>query len=136
MPELNELSKHIMVEETKEGLNIDIVDQDGRSMFPEGSKEPHERTRYLIQKIAGPLRAALYRTSITGHTSGSQGSRLPENGMWNLSVGRLMPCVEFLEEEGYPSENISRSLAKPIPIRFFRKIHLSQKSAHDHYSDT
>ena len=54
MPELNELSKHIMVEETKEGLNIDIVDQDGRSMSHEGSKEPYERTRYLIQKIAGP----------------------------------------------------------------------------------
>jgi hypothetical protein len=43
MPELAEASKHIMVEETKEGLNIDLVDQEGRSMFPEGSKEPYER---------------------------------------------------------------------------------------------
>ena len=40
MPELAEASKHIMVEETKEGLNIDLVDQEGRSMFAEGSKEP------------------------------------------------------------------------------------------------
>ena len=32
--------KHIMLEETKQGLNIEIVDQDGRSMFPEGRKEP------------------------------------------------------------------------------------------------
>src|SRR3977135_2526845 len=29
MPELTEASKHIMVEETKEGLNIDLVDQEG-----------------------------------------------------------------------------------------------------------
>ncbi len=36
MPELTEASKHIMIEESKEGLNIDIVDQDGRAMFPEG----------------------------------------------------------------------------------------------------
>src|ERR1700686_2626875 len=35
MPELTEASKHIMVEETKDGINIEIVDQDGRSMFPE-----------------------------------------------------------------------------------------------------
>ena len=28
MPELTELSKHIMFEETKEGLNLEIVDQD------------------------------------------------------------------------------------------------------------
>ena len=33
MPELTEISKHIMFEETKEGLNLEIVDQDGRSMF-------------------------------------------------------------------------------------------------------
>ena len=34
LPELTEVSKHIMIEETKQGLNIEIVDQDGRSMFP------------------------------------------------------------------------------------------------------
>src|ERR1043165_2294193 len=28
MPELTELSKHIMIEESKEGLNVEIVDQD------------------------------------------------------------------------------------------------------------
>ena len=33
MPEIAEASKHIMVEETEEGLNIEIVDQDGRSIF-------------------------------------------------------------------------------------------------------
>ena len=41
-----------VVEETKQGLNIENVDQDGRSMFPEGGKEPYERTRKLLQKIA------------------------------------------------------------------------------------
>ena len=57
MPDLTEVSKHIMIEETKQGLNIEIVDQDGRSMFAEGSKEPYERTRKIIQKIAVPLEA-------------------------------------------------------------------------------
>src|SRR6202521_814036 len=72
MPELTEASKHIMVEETKEGLNINIVDQEGRSMFPEGSKDPYERTRRIIEKIAVPLKSLPYRISITGHTSASQ----------------------------------------------------------------
>ena len=112
MPELNELSKHIIVEETKDGLNIDIVDQDGRSMFPEGSTEPYERSRNLIQKIATPLRAALYRISITGHTSGSQGSRLSENRLWDLSAGRANAVRKILEDEGYPSENITKVAGK------------------------
>ena len=54
MPELTEASKHIVFEETKEGLNINIVDQDGRSMFPEGSKEPYERTRTIIREDRRP----------------------------------------------------------------------------------
>ena len=112
MPELNELSKHIIVEETKDGLNIDIVDQDGRSMFPEGSTEPYERTRNLIQKIAGPLKAALYRIAITGHTSGLHESREPAYGGWGLSVGRANAVRQILEEEGYPSENISKVAGK------------------------
>src|ERR1700748_3951889 len=69
MPEMPEISKHIMFEETKEGLNLEIVDQDGRSMFPDGSKTPYERTRRLIQKLAAPLKATPLRISIVGHTA-------------------------------------------------------------------
>ena len=106
MPELAETSKHIMIEEHTEGLNIEIVDQDGSSMFPEGSKEPYERTRKLIQKIAGPLKDTPYRVSIIGHTSASQ--TLPQAGHdpWKLSVGRANTVRQILEEEGYPSVNV------------------------------
>src|ERR1700747_2788083 len=70
MPEMTEISKHIMFEETKEGLNLEIVDQDGRSMFPDGSKVPYERTRRLVQKLAGPLKGTPLRIPIVGHTAG------------------------------------------------------------------
>src|ERR1700688_2288703 len=106
MPELTEASKHIMVEETKEGLNIEIVDQNGRSMFPEGAKEPYERTRVIIQKLAGPLKATPYRVSITGHTSATRTAPQPGNGPWNLSVDRANAVRQILEEQGYPSANV------------------------------
>ena len=61
MPELTEVSKHVMVEETKDGLNVEIVDQDGRSMFPDGSKEPYERTRRSHPE-AQPARSRAPRT--------------------------------------------------------------------------
>src|SRR6202030_3857961 len=83
MPELTETSKHVMIEETREGLNVEIVDQDGRSMFPEGAKEPYERTRVIIQKLAGPLKATPYRVSITGHTSATHTPPQPDRGPWN-----------------------------------------------------
>jgi len=57
MPELTEISKHVMFEETNQGLNLEIVDQDGRSMFADGSKVLYDRTRRLIEKLAAPLKA-------------------------------------------------------------------------------
>jgi chemotaxis protein MotB len=105
MPELTEASKHIMVEETKEGINIEIVDQEGRSMFAEGSKEPYERTRRIIEKLAAPLKATPYRVSITGHTAASKTPPRPDYGPWNLSADRANAVRQILEEEGMPSAN-------------------------------
>jgi chemotaxis protein MotB len=102
MPELTEASKHVMIEETKEGLNVEIVDQDGRSMFPEGSKEPYERTRKVIEKIAAPLRATPYRISVTGHTSSSRAPARPGYGPWELSADRANVVRRILQEEGVP----------------------------------
>ena len=107
MPELTEISKHLMIEETKDGLNIEIVDQDGRSMFPDGGKEPYERTRRLLKKIAGPLKAAPFRVTITGHTAAT---RLPKRvgyGPWDLSADRANAVRRILEEEGLPGDNIA-----------------------------
>ena len=103
MPEITEASKHIMVEETKQGLNIEIVDQDGRSMFPEGSKEPYERTRKLIQTIAPALKAMPYRVSITGHTASTKVPPQPGYGPWELSADRANAVRQILTGEGLPS---------------------------------
>src|SRR6266540_4441609 len=102
MPELTEVSKHIMIEETKNGLNIEIVDQDGRSMFPEGSKEPYERTRRVIEKLTTTLKATPYRLSITGHTAASKNPPRPDYGPWELSADRANAVRRVLEEQGVP----------------------------------
>ena len=103
MPEMTETSKHIMIEETKEGLNIEIVDQNGRSMFPEGSKEPYERTRRVIQRLAGPLKATPFRISVTGHTSATRMPAPPAYGAWELSADRANAVRKQLESDGVPT---------------------------------
>ena len=106
MPELAEASKHIMFEETREGLNIDIVDQEGRSMFPEGSKEPYERTRRIIEKLAEPLKATPYRIAITGHTSASRSA--PRAAITGRGIFRRtapMRCVRFWRRKGFRAAN-------------------------------
>ena len=106
MPELTEMSKHIMFEETKQGLNLEIVDQDGRSMFPDGSKVPFDRTRRLIQKLAGPLKATPLRLSIVGHTAAGFVPSRSDYGAFDLSADRANAVRQILEREGLPASHI------------------------------
>jgi chemotaxis protein MotB len=103
LPDITEVSKHILLEETKQGLNIEIVDQDGRSMFADGSKEPNSRTRALLQKLAPSLKAMPYRLSIIGHTSATPVPPQPGYGPWELSADRANAVREILAGEGIPS---------------------------------
>jgi len=112
MPELTEISKHIMFEETKQGLNLEIVDQDGRSMFPDGSKEPYERTRLLIQKLAKPLRATPLRVSIVGHTASGIAPARPEYDAFDLSADRANVVRQILEKEGLAASHIFMAAGK------------------------
>jgi chemotaxis protein MotB len=106
MPELTEISKHIMFEETKEGLNLEIVDQDGRSMFADGSKVPYDRTRRLVEKLAAPLKATPLRISIVGHTAAGFVPSQSDYGAFDLSADRANSVRQILEHEGLPSSHI------------------------------
>ena len=106
MPELTEVSKHIMFEETSQGLNLEIVDQDGRSMFADGSKVPFDRTRRLIQKLAAPLKATPLRVSIVGHTAAGFVPSRSEYGAFDLSADRANVVRQILEREGLPPSHI------------------------------
>ena len=106
MPELTEISKHVMFEETKQGLNLEIVDQDGRSMFADGSKVPYDRTRRLIEKLAVPLKATPLRISIVGHTSAGFVPARSDYGAFDLSADRANAVRQILEREGLPPAHI------------------------------
>ena len=119
MPEMTEISKHIMFEETKEGLNLEIVDQDGRSMFAEGSKVPYERTRKLIQKLAAPLKATPLRVAIAGHTSSSFVPTRSDYGAFDLSADRANAVRQILEREGLPAAHFFAVSGKADTLPLF-----------------
>jgi hypothetical protein len=121
--------KHIMVEESEEGPNIDVVDQEGRSMFPEGSKEPYERTRRIIEKPAVPLKATPYRISITGHTSAS---RLPPKAYIVLGISR--PTVPKRPGKSSRRPVICQAARSPGTDPLFSEDHCDQLAS-DHHAD-
>jgi chemotaxis protein MotB len=119
MPELTEVSKHIMFEETSQGLNLEIVDQDGRSMFADGSKVPYERTRLLIQKLAAPLKATPLRIAIVGHTAAGFVPSRSEYGAFDLSADRANAVRQILEREGLPPSHVFAVSGKADTLPLF-----------------
>ena len=136
MPEISELSKHIMIEETDTGLNIEIVDQEGRSMFPDGAKEPFERTRRIIQKLAVPLKALPNRVSVTGHTAASRVPPRPGYGPWELSADRANAVRQILEDEGLPAfAYVHGRRQSRQPAAVSRRSAYRGQSPRDHHAD-
>jgi hypothetical protein len=88
VPEIAELSRNVLMERTPEGLNIQLVDQDGQSMFQPGSATLVPRARTLLQEVAKIVDRLPNRIAITGHTDGAQ--FVGPNGVtnWELSAAR------------------------------------------------
>jgi chemotaxis protein MotB len=100
VPELSEMSKNVVYEETPLGLNLELTDQDGRPMFADGSTVPYERARMLIARLAGPLRATALRVTIVGHTSSTPVTSSGDYDAFDLSTGRANAVRQILKHEG------------------------------------
>ncbi len=112
MPEIAEISKNIVIEQTREGLNLSLVDQDGRSMFPDGSVNPYERTRKVLEAIAPAIRRMPNRVTITGHTSASRPGQRTGWSAWELSIGRASAVREILASSGVSDDRFASVTGK------------------------
>jgi chemotaxis protein MotB len=111
LPELAELSKQVIVDQTPEGLRIQLVDQEGRSMFDEGSTRPNDRARVLLQAVARVINKLPNRITIAGHTSSSANGARPASD-WALSSGRADASRQVLETAGVDPDRIYQVAGK------------------------
>jgi chemotaxis protein MotB len=105
MPELAELSKNIIIDQTPEGLRIQLVDQEGRSMFNQGQTQPNDRAKLLLRAISKIINQLPNRISIYGHTSASANGARPETD-WQLSAGRADASRRVLQGAGVDPDRV------------------------------
>jgi|SRR5580698_4369551 chemotaxis protein MotB len=111
MPELAELSKQIIVDQTPEGLRIQLVDQEGRSMFQEGSAVPNDRAKVLLGAVSKVINQLPNRVSIAGHTSASTGGVKPTSD-WALSSARADAARSILQGDGVDPDRVYQVAGK------------------------
>ena len=100
-PDIANLSRQVITENTPQGLRIQLVDQDGRPMFQQGSAEPMPYTRKLLAAVAGIISALPNRVSISGHTSGNDAGN-----NWDLSTTRANQGRALLQAGGLSNDRI------------------------------
>ena len=106
MPELAELSKQVIVDVTPEGLRIQLVDQEGRSMFDQGSAKPNDRARLLLRAVSKVIRQLHNRITISGHTSAVVGAGATAGDDWALSAARANAARAVLQDAGVEADRV------------------------------
>lgn len=100
IPELQELSKQLIIDQTQEGMRIQLVDQHGRSMFPSGSAKMHDHTKQLLKLVAEAIKPLTKRIAIKGHTDATPYRTESGYSNWELSTDRANASRRALIEAG------------------------------------
>ena len=107
VPDLADLSRNLVIENTPEGLRIQLVDQERSSMFPSGGSKMMEHTRRLLQKVAEVIQRVPNQVAISGHTDALPFRNASGYGNWELSADRANASRRTLQEYGVPSDRIA-----------------------------
>ena len=105
MPELAELSKQILLDQTPEGTRIQLVDQEGRSMFDEGSAKPNATAQLLLRGVAKIVNNLPNRINVYGHTSMSANGQ-PGAGDRALSGARAIAATDVMKAAGVNGDRV------------------------------
>jgi chemotaxis protein MotB len=118
-PKLSGMKSQILLDMTKDGLRIQIVDDQNRPMFDSGSAIVKPYMRELLQEIGGVLDEVPNRLTLEGHTDSTPfGSGVSGYSNWELSADRANASRRELLLGGLPDARVLRvqGLASSTPF--------------------
>ncbi len=108
-PKLEGMGKQILLEMTRDGLRIQIVDAEGRPMFASGSAVVQPVMREVLRELGGLLGEVSNRLTLEGHTDAMPfGSTQRGYSNWELSSDRANASRRELISGGLPDDQVLR----------------------------
>jgi chemotaxis protein MotB len=108
IPELKALKNNLLIDNTPEGLRIQIVDQAKQPMFPLGSAEMLDPARKLIALVAQVVQHLPNKISISGHTDATPYPMGGKYSNWELSADRANDSRREFIADGVAPQRIER----------------------------
>lgn len=107
-PDLKDLQANVIFEKTPDGLQILIVDQDGKPMFHSGRAEMAGATKTLMNKLGQSLANIPNRMVLSGHTDAVPFADSTKYDNWDLSSDRANATRRVFEGSGVNRARIIR----------------------------
>ncbi len=112
IPQLKNLKDSLLIDNTPEGLRIQLVDKDGLSMFPSGSADLFLHTKRLLEVVAEIIKKLPQNVAISGHTDASRFAGGDSYSNWELSADRANSARRWLQHLKIPEQRIDRVVGK------------------------
>lgn len=121
IPELRDLAQNLIIDKTPEGLRIQLVDQEGYSMFPSGSAKMLPQTAQLMSQVAQVVAKLPNKLSVSGHTDSIPfGNGAASYTNWELSTDRANASRRALEATGVPDSRFETVVGKADRDHLFK----------------
>ena len=118
LPQLSALRDSIKVEITDQGLQIQLLDQKGTSLFQPGSARLTGQAKKLILLVATIAQSLPNEITISGHTDSESFSGSNGRTNWELSLERANSARRELQTHRIPNNRIESvvGLADKLPL--------------------
>ncbi len=111
-PLLKEHEDQIIMEITEDGMKIQLIDKDQRSMFRSGTAELYNFAQAMIREIGGSVQNIPNRVTIEGHTDSSTRESTPDYTFWELSSDRANAARRVLAVSGVSGDRFNEMIGK------------------------
>jgi chemotaxis protein MotB len=112
VPSLKNLAENLMVDDTPEGLRIQLLDREGLAMFPSGGSEMYLHAKKLMELVSTIILKMPQDISISGHTDASKFVTDTGYGNWELSADRANAARRELMHHGVPEDRVKNVVGR------------------------
>ncbi len=111
-PQLKEMKNSLKIDQTKEGLRIQIIDEKTRPLFASGSADMLPHTKKILRKVSSVIQKLPNEISVRGHTDSVPYGPDANYTNWELSAERANASRRQLTNAGLPASRINNVVGK------------------------
>lgn len=94
--DLKDYQNNVVIQDTPEGLKIDVIDDPQRPMFVPGAAVMTDQGKKVLDSMANMITKTPNNITINGHTDASKSVANPQYTIWELSTDRANSARRFL----------------------------------------